>query len=264
MFTTPHSIIESGITLYVVQVLRYVIIAGGAFLAFYVIWKKKFAFKRIRSRFPSAKKMATEVYYSFLTFGIFSLMGMFILYLDKKGFTLLYHDISNYGWFYFIASILIMLLLHDTYFYWTHRLMHHPAIFRHVHRVHHLSVNPTPLASFSFHPFEAVIESGILLIIVFVMPAHPLAIFFFLLIMTIINVLGHLGYEFYPSGFLKHPLGRLNNTSVHHNMHHQYFNCNYGLYFNWWDRLMGTNHPDYYATFAKIANRKSCNDVKEN
>lgn len=256
------SFLEFGITLYWVQALRYMVIAGGAFLVFYIIWKSKFSRKRIRNSFPSRKNVATEIIYSFLTFGVFSLMGVFISFLSKNGFTFIYHDIEQYGWLYFILSIFIMLLLHDTYFYWTHRLMHHPKIFRHVHLVHHLSVNPTPWASFSFHPFEAVIESGILLLIVFVMPAHPLAIFLFLLIMTLINVLGHLGYELYPKGFLKHPFGRLNNTSVHHNMHHQFFNCNYGLYFNWWDRLMGTNHPDYYSNFEKITDKQKPGSVK--
>lgn len=251
-----NSLIEFGITLYWVQTLRYVVLAGGAFLAFYVIWKNYFHHKRIRSAFPPCRPITTEIIYSLLTFGIFSLIGVLISFLNKSGFTFIYHDIQQYGWIYFFVSIFIMLILHDTYFYWTHRLMHHPILFRHVHLVHHLSVNPTPWAAFLFHPFEAVIESGILLVIVFVMPAHPLAIFFFLLIMTLINVLGHLGYELYPKKFLNHPIRRLNNTSVHHNMHHRFFNCNYGLYFNGWDRLMGTNHPEYTSTFEKISGRQ--------
>ena len=60
--------------------------------------------------------------------------------------------------------------------------------------------------------------------------------------MTFMNVLGHLGFELYPKGFTTHWLGKWNNTSTHHNMHHKYYNCNYGLYFNIWDRIMGTNH----------------------
>jgi lathosterol oxidase len=66
-----------------------------------------------------------------------------------------------------IVSLALMLLLHDAWFYWTHRLMHHPKIFRHVHLVHHRSINPSPWAAYSFHPIEAVIEAGIYLLIVF-------------------------------------------------------------------------------------------------
>jgi sterol desaturase/sphingolipid hydroxylase (fatty acid hydroxylase superfamily) len=28
-------------------------------------------------------------------------------------------------------------------------------------------------------------------------------------------------------------------------MHHEHAPRNFGLYFTWWDRLMGTEHPDY-------------------
>ncbi len=74
--------------------------------------------------------------------------------------------------------------------------------------------------------------------------------------MTAMNVLGHLGFELYPSGSTKHWLGRWNNTSTHHNMHHKYTRCNYGLYFNWWDTLMGTNHARYEEQFEQVAGRR--------
>lgn len=42
------------------------------------------------------------------------------------------------------------------------------------------------------------------------------------------------------------------NTSTHHNLHHQQGNYNFGLYFNFWDRMMGTNHPQYAETFDQV------------
>jgi hypothetical protein len=42
------------------------------------------------------------------------------------------------------------------------------------------------------------------------------------------------------------------NTSTHHAMHHEAFRANYGLYFNIWDRLLGTNHPQYEQRFAAV------------
>ena len=53
-------------------------------------------------------------------------------------------------------------LMHRRAFYWMHRFMHLPGIFKAVHKVHHLSHNPSPWAAFSFHPLEAIIEAGIL------------------------------------------------------------------------------------------------------
>ncbi len=73
--------------------------------------------------------------------------------------------------------------------------------------------------------------------------------------MIIYNVYGHLGWELYPKGFSKHWLGKWINTSVNHNMHHQYFKGNYGLYFLFWDRLMGTIRPDYEERFEAVKNR---------
>src|SRR5215469_6146336 len=32
-------------------------------------------------------------------------------------------------------------------------------------------------------------------------------------------------------------------------LHHQSFRSNFGLYFTWWDKLMGTEHPEYGKTF---------------
>ncbi len=84
------------------------------------------------------------------------------------------------------------------------------------------------------------------------MPVHLLAIVIFLMLMTVMNVIGHLGYELYPKNFLGNPLLKWNNTSTHHNMHHRLVNCNYGLYFNFWDKLMGTNHPDYQKSFEDV------------
>jgi sterol desaturase/sphingolipid hydroxylase (fatty acid hydroxylase superfamily) len=36
-------------------------------------------------------------------------------------------------------------------------------------------------------------------------------------------------------------------------MHHRHVTANYGSIFNYWDRLMGTSHPAYRATFDAVA-----------
>jgi sterol desaturase/sphingolipid hydroxylase (fatty acid hydroxylase superfamily) len=65
-----------------------------------------------------------------------------------------------------------------------------------------------------------------------------------------------LGWELYPAGFSKHPVGKWINTSVNHNQHHQFFKGNYGLYFLFWDRVMGTLRTDYDSHFEKVKARK--------
>jgi sterol desaturase/sphingolipid hydroxylase (fatty acid hydroxylase superfamily) len=38
-------------------------------------------------------------------------------------------------------------------------------------------------------------------------------------------------------------------------MHHETLRGNYGLYFNVWDRLMGTNHANYESRFVEVTSR---------
>jgi sterol desaturase/sphingolipid hydroxylase (fatty acid hydroxylase superfamily) len=83
----------------------------------------------------------------------------------------------------------------------------------------------------------------------------PIHLFSFLIFMTAYNVYGHLGFEIYPKNFNKHPIGKWFNTSVNHNMHHQYFKGNYGLYFTYWDRLMGTMHKNYDDSFENVTSK---------
>jgi sterol desaturase/sphingolipid hydroxylase (fatty acid hydroxylase superfamily) len=124
-------------------------------------------------------------------------------------------------------------------------MMHHPVLFKYVHLVHHKSTNPSPWTAYAFHPLEAVLEVAILPIIAFTLPVHQHAIGWFFLFQIIYNVYGHLGFELYPKNFHKSKIGRWVNTSVAHNLHHDKFHGNYGLYFLFWDRMMGTIRKDY-------------------
>lgn len=85
-----------------------------------------------------------EVSYSFLSFGVFSAVGTLIFATPLHEYTQAYHEIDEYGWAYFALSLLLIILIHDTCFYWAHRAMHHPRLFRTFHWVHHRSTNPSP------------------------------------------------------------------------------------------------------------------------
>ena len=235
--------------------VRYLIFALPIFLLFYV-WKKRDLLKfKIQQKFPENKHIIREITYSFLSIGVFSVVGTLVFILRKHGYTKIYTNFNDHSVLYFVFSIIVFIVLHDTYFYWTHRAMHWKKIYRYVHLVHHKSTDPTPWAAFAFHPLEAVVEIGILPIMVFLMPLHHYAILTWVLYQSAMNLLGHLGFELYPSGFVSGTVSKWNNTSTHHNMHHRFVNCNYGLYFNFWDRILGTNHVRYEEEFEKIKTR---------
>jgi lathosterol oxidase len=239
------------VPLFVVIFMRYALIALLGYLIFYVIRRNAWQYKRIQSRFPAANDYAREIGYSLLTAVIFTIVGYITFMTPVVEFTQVYRSIDIYGIPYFIVSIVLLLVLHDTYFYWTHRAMHHPAVFKWVHHTHHKSTNPSPWAAMAFHPLEAAVEALYVTVANMILPLHPLATFIFLLIMMTYNVYGHLGYELYPRGFSRSVIGRWINTSVNHNQHHQYFRGNYGLYFLWWDRWMRTLRSDYDEAFRK-------------
>jgi sterol desaturase/sphingolipid hydroxylase (fatty acid hydroxylase superfamily) len=166
----------------------------------------------------------------------------------------LYTRVADHGWTWYWVSIVVTIFLHDTYFYWTHRLMHHPRLFPIFHRVHHLSHNPSPWAAYAFNPAEAFVQAGILPLTALLMPIHPLAFATFMMWEITRNILGHCGYEFHPRWLMKTPL-KFFLTPTHHTMHHETMRGNYGIYFNFWDRLMGTNHPHYEARFMEVTSR---------
>jgi sterol desaturase/sphingolipid hydroxylase (fatty acid hydroxylase superfamily) len=150
-------------------------------------------------------------------------------------------------WVVAAALVPAMLLLHDFYFYWMHRLIHVSWIYPHVHRVHHLSTNPSALSAFAFHPLEAVLEAAGVIAIVALVPAPVPTLIAFGLVAFALNVLGHVGYEFVPARVLASPVGRWLNSSTSHNLHHRTFKAHYGLYTLIWDRAFGTIDPRYDA-----------------
>src|SRR3546814_3982259 len=83
---------------------------------------------------------------------------------------------SSYPLWWWPSSIVLYLVLHDGWFYWTHRLLHRPRLFRIAHAVHHASRPPTAWAAMSFHPWESVTGAIVIPLLVFVIPIHVSAL----------------------------------------------------------------------------------------
>jgi lathosterol oxidase len=246
---------------------RYLIFAGGAYLLYYVVKRQDWIYAKIQQKFPERKQILTEIKYSVLSFFVFATVILMIKMAGKYGIltTHVYRNFSEHSLAYFIGTTIFIIFFHDTYFYWAHRLMHHPLLYERVHKIHHLSKDPTPWAAFAFHPMEAVLEIGFVPVLIFTIPLHFSSLIILSMWQIIFNVMGHLGYEIFPRKMMQNPLLKWMNTSTNHNMHHKFVKCNYGLYFNIWDIMMGTNHPKYYATFDEVTARRDAgaNAVQE-
>jgi sterol desaturase/sphingolipid hydroxylase (fatty acid hydroxylase superfamily) len=237
---------------------RYFLFAGIAFMLCYVIFRKRFAPKKIQSNFPKNSDFMREIGFSFSSMLIFTLIITPIYFSPSiRPISTIYTNISDLGWGYYVLAFPIMFFMHDTYFYWLHRWMHTPSMYKLVHLTHHKSMNPSPWAAYAFHPIEAILENGIAIVFYFTIPVHTTHVPIFFVFSILYNIYGHLGWELYPKGFNTTLIGRWVNTAVSHNQHHKFVKGNYGLYFLFWDRWMGTIRTDYDAAFDQLKNRKA-------
>ena len=221
---------------------RYFVVAGLFYGLLWLPSEDKVRARRLAARPPDRKTMAHEIKMSLVSSAIYAIPGALVLETYKAGGTAIYTQINGLaGALYIPVSILIYLLIHDAYFYWTHRAMHHPKLFKAMHLTHHRSRQPTPWAAFSFHPWEAIISAWLLPLVTFYIPIHAGAVFFLLIFMTLCSVVNHAGWEILPQFVTDSIVGKTFISASHHNVHHQDYNANYGLYFRFWDIWMGTD-----------------------
>ena len=231
---------------------RFLVSLALAYGARYTLAKKLRIRPFIDARQASTAQARRELAYTAVTILISGMVVPAIILLGWTPHYWFYTDVHAYGWIYLILSVPLMMLVRDTLFYWSHRALHHTSVFRFAHRIHHLSHTPTPLTSLSVHPAETLLEIILpSLVILFLVPKHPLAFILFLWIDTAYSVYGHLGIEILPRRFASHWLGRWINTSVAHHYHHAAVHWNFGYYFLFWDRLMGTLDPKYEQRYAE-------------
>lgn len=188
------------------------------------------------------RQIRREIGWSLASAAIYGIpAGMVAWGWAEHGWTLIYTDWRAYPLWYLPLAPLIYLFAHDTWFYWTHRWMHRPRPFRAMHAVHHASRPPTAWAAMSFHPYEALTGAIVIPALVFLVPIHVAMLGLVLLVMTVMGVTNHMGWEMFPRALVHSKLGGWLITASHHQRHHEQYQCNFGLYFRVWDRLCGTD-----------------------
>jgi Delta7-sterol 5-desaturase len=234
-----------GIAFFAIIPARYFLVAGGAYLFFYSRFNQTFINHNRQHYSPSRRSIKHDITLSVLSAGVFALAAAFMMSGYSWGITRLYSHAQQYGLWYLGVSYGAVLILQDTYFYFIHRLFHHPALFPWLHQGHHRSRYPTPWTSFAFDPLEAIVQSLFLVGIVCIIPLHFVTLIAVLVTMTVWAVLSHLGIDRLPLSFPHHWLGRWFIGPAHHSIHHRKYTVHYGLYFTFWDKLFGTQDPHY-------------------
>ncbi len=240
-----HSFGFYGIAFFGIILLRYFLVAGGTYLVLYSPLSQFLNSPELTHQPLSWPSIRHDIQLSVCSAGIFALAAASIMSGYSEGITRLYSHYQQHGVWYLGVSYATVLILQDTYFYFTHRLFHHPRLFPWLHRGHHRSRYPTPWTSFAFDPLEALVQSLFLVGIVFVIPLHWVTVLAVLITMTIWAVLNHLGLDRLPLAFPHHWLGKWFIGPAHHSVHHLKYTTHYGLYFTFWDKLLGTQDPQY-------------------
>jgi sterol desaturase/sphingolipid hydroxylase (fatty acid hydroxylase superfamily) len=138
--------------------------------------------------------------------------------------------------FYFLFGMLALFFWGTIHFYAVHRLSHWPPLYRISHELHHRNVNTGPWTGISMHPIEHLLYfSGFMLF--WFIPVHPIVIVCYGLFMGIGPAPSHSGFN-----FLVVKGKRLFTGDWFHQLHHQYFDLNYGNTLSPLDKLFGSWH----------------------
>lgn len=147
-------------------------------------------------------------------------------------------------WKEFLFQILVCVVVEDFMFYWSHRLLHHPALYKHFHKKHHefKVLTGCSMASEYTHPLESLL-GNILPVMTgpYLLKCHHFTTCAWLVLRMFKTCDAHSGYDFKWSPFgLFYPL----NPAIRHDFHHETALGSYGSFFLLWDNLTGSDQ-DY-------------------
>lgn len=145
-----------------------------------------------------------------------------------------------------LAHLAVCTVIEDALFYLSHRTLHHPSIYRHIHKQHHLFNHSVSIAAEYAHPIEFIFGN----IIPFgtgpiLLGSHCTVMYTWMLFRLAESVTSHSGYDFPWTPWSVIPFGA---DAMKHDIHHSIGATggtagNYATFFIWWDKLLGTDLP---------------------
>jgi len=242
---------QHSLIFFIVTALGYLTISGSLYALFFLRRSTKaqpIATKQLIEE-RSIDKVWTavrhDVVLSLWSSAIFAICASIMTTVYTLGYTRLYLDPTERSLAYVAFSLCLVIFLQDTYFYFTHRLAHHPKCYRWLHKGHHHSNNPTPLTAFSFDPGEALLQALYLMAAVCFIPMHISVLCAVVLVMSLGALIHHFSLRMFPDSAFGQWLGSWMVGPMHHWFHHRKYNAHYGLYFTFWDKLLGTHRDGY-------------------
>jgi lathosterol oxidase len=165
--------------------------------------------------------------------------GTLAWHVQRGGWSTLHLDAGRHGISWHVVSLVLALAMMDAGLYYSHRLLHHRFLFRHIHRLHHIYLAPVVFTTLAMHPVELALFSLFVFLPAFVIPMHAGVFVVALAYTYLVGMIDHAGIRsrwrlpFHSDGF--------------HDDHHIYVHCNYGHHTTLFDRFHGTVRTDQPA-----------------
>jgi len=163
--------------------------------------------------------------------------GVFAWHVLHGGVSSLYFDPLAHGVAWLVASALVSFFVIDAGLYYSHRLMHRPWMFRHVHRWHHRYTAPVVFTTTAVHPIEFLFFAAAVLLPALIVPVHWAVYVVVVAYTYLVGMIDHSGID------VRWPLP-LHSGNRFHDDHHVFFHCNYGHHTQLFDRVHDTVRRD--------------------
>eukprot|EP01101_Sappina_pedata_P010466 TRINITY_DN65_c0_g1_i1.p1 TRINITY_DN65_c0_g1~~TRINITY_DN65_c0_g1_i1.p1 ORF type:complete len:681 (-),score=284.58 TRINITY_DN65_c0_g1_i1:65-2107(-) len=155
-----------------------------------------------------------------------------------------FHDLPMYEFY----SLPLMLFWHATVvefvYYWFHRALHWPWLYKNYHQYHHKSINTEPTTGLSFEIGERLSYTALFAVapicstLMGYQSLTSLALYY--IWFDFMNEGGHINFEIMPDWYLRSPLRHIFYSPTFHAVHHTKFKKNYSLFMPWTDVLFST------------------------
>lgn len=159
------------------------------------------------------------------------------------------------GWA--IASMTFAVFwIEGVHFYANHRLLHVGRLYKWAHALHHRNVNTGPWSGISMHPIEHLLYLSLPLVFL-VIPGSPFIITFCLVYLMLSPSPSHSGFDRFKIGQTR----TFHGGDYFHNLHHRYFDVNYGMLLLPLDKWFGTFHDGSQQAHEAMKNKRRSESV---
>ena len=161
----------------------------------------------------------------------------FAVIAEERGWGL-FNAVEVPAWLAFAVSLLAL----DLAIYLQHVMFHAvPALWR-LHRTHHADLEFDVTTGLRFHPVEILLSMGLKLAVVAALGPPAVAVLVFEVLLNATSMFNHANLKL-PLGLdrvLRWLVVTPDMHRVHHSIHPNETNSNFGFNLPWWDRLLGT------------------------